>query len=264
MIPWFDLPAMTLGPLTLDIPSSLGIVGAIAALWFVRRRARRAGLSIRRAVDGIVLIIACALFFGHTFDVLLYRFGELQADWRLLLPWSGGYCSLGAGIGLMVAVLFFFRAPAVGLRWDYLDQSVLALLLGLGILRFGCFFGHHHAGRLSDSVLAVAYPGGARHDLGLDEALLIVAFFATLLLLDRRNPRLRPGRLCGIAAVAYGASRFGLEFLRGRDIELIGRHSDAHHAGLTLVQYGALLLVVAGSGVLWLRRSSWNTSDRNF
>jgi hypothetical protein len=44
--------------------------------------------------------------------------------------------------------------------------------------------------------------------------------------------------------------RFVPEFMRGRDIELIGRHSDAHYAGLTLVQYGAALLAIAGLAVL--------------
>ena len=260
MIPWFDLPVVALGPLDLDLPSGLGLVGAAVAMAQVGHRARQAGLSARRAVDGLLLIMVCGLLFGHTFDVLLYRWSELLADWHLILPWSGGYCSLGASIGLVTAVLLCFRTPDAGLRWDYLDHTVLALLLGLGILRTGCFLGHHHAGRLSDSILAVAYPGGARHDLGLEEALLVFGLCAALLLLERRARSLRPGQLSGIAALAYGGGRFALEFLRGRDIELIGRHSDAHYVGLTLVQYGALLLAGAGGGVLWLR--GWRRGDR--
>lgn len=263
MIPWFDPPVLSLGPLDIDLPSWLGLAGALVAMALVHRRARKAGLSARRAVDGLFLIVACGLLFGHTFDVLLYRWGELQMDWRLILPWSGGYSSLGAAVGLVVAVLAFFRAPGTGLRWDYLDHTVIALLLGLGILRTGCFLGHHHAGRLSDFILAVAYPGGARHDLGLEEALLVFGLYAVLFLLDRHVRRPRPGLLCGAAMLGYGAGRFALEFLRGRDIELLGRHSDARYAGLTLVQYGALLLAIAGVGILGLRGRSRDGADRD-
>jgi hypothetical protein len=122
MIPWFDLPVLPLGPLDLDLASLLAIAGILVAMALVRRRARRAGLSSRRAVDGLFLMVVCGLFFGHTVDVLLYHWDDLQSSWSLILPWNGGTCSLWAG--LVVAVLAFFRQPGAGLRWDYLDHTM--------------------------------------------------------------------------------------------------------------------------------------------
>jgi phosphatidylglycerol:prolipoprotein diacylglycerol transferase len=218
----------------------------MATLGFARRRARQAALSVRRAVDGVFLMLVCCLIFGHALDVILYRAGELAADWQLILPWRGGACSLGALVGLVVAAGIAFRAPQGGLDWRYLDQVVLGLLLGLGILRVGCFLGHHHAGRLSQCVLAVAYPGGARHDLGLEEALLVFCLLAGLVILERKLQPEQAGFLSASSMLGYGMVRFALEGLRGDDIELLGRHSDPRYVGLTALQYGALLLAALG------------------
>jgi len=251
VIPWFAVPALQVGPVSLDLPTALAIGGALAAMGFARHRARRNGLSLRRAIDGLALILLCGLLFGHVFDVLLYRLGEFKSNWQVILPWSGGYCSVGAFVGMALAIFAVFRVPGGGLRWDYLDQLTFAFLLGLGILRVGCFLGHHHAGRLSDFILAVAYPGGARHDLGLDEALLAVTLLWALYPLERRL-RPQPGFIAVAATTCYCLGRFALEFLRGSDIERIGRHSDPRYAGLTLAQYGALLGI--SGGLLWMTR----------
>jgi phosphatidylglycerol---prolipoprotein diacylglyceryl transferase len=252
MIPWFDLPAVSLGGFMLDASDALAIAGAVAALALVRRRARRAGLPVRRAVDGVFAIILLGLLVGHTLDVILYRSAEWRADWRLILPWAGGSCSLGVLVGAGLAVGLGFRSPGGGLRWDDLDHAALALLFGLALLRVGCFLGHHHAGRLSGFVLAVAYPGGSRHDLGLDEALLILSILAGTFVVERRW-RLRAGLLFGGVALAYAVGRFAIEFLRGDDIELLGRHSDARYAGLTLIQYAMVSLAAVAVWILVLR-----------
>jgi phosphatidylglycerol:prolipoprotein diacylglycerol transferase len=254
MIPWFEVPVIRVGGLVTDIPTCLAVAGAIAAMAFVRHRARRAGLSVRRSVDGLVWIIVSALFFGHTLDVLLYRLGDWARDWQLILPWQGGYCSLGACLGVVIAVILRYRAPGGGLAWNDIDQAVPALLLGLGVVRVGCFLGHHHAGRLSSFALAVDYPGGARHDLGLYEALWVFALLLGLLLVERHHRDRAAGVLSANAVFCYSLGRFALEWLRGSDLERIGRHSDPRTLGLTLMQYGAL--AAAGAAVaLWWRLS---------
>lgn len=250
MIPWFEVPAVSLGSFVLDVSDALALAGSVAALALVRRRARRAGLPVRRAVDGMFVIILLGLLFGHILDVILYRSAAWRADWRMILPWSGGSCSLGVLVGAGLAVGLCFRSPSGGLRWDDLDHAAVALLLGLALLRVGCFLGHHHAGRLSGSVLAVAYPGGSRHDLGLYEALLTLAILAGTFMIERRWRRLRAGFLCGGVSLAYAVGRFAIECLRGEDIELLGRHSDPRYGGLTLIQYAMVLLAIVAAWIL--------------
>jgi len=255
VIPWFTIRPLHWGFIEFDLPTCFALVGAVITLAFARRRARLNGLSPKVAVDGVFLILACAFVAGHVFDTLLYRRWALRADWRAILPWNGGSCSLGAGVGVALATAVAFRLPGRKIDWRYVDPVTLAMLLGLAVLRVGCFLGHHHAGRLTTFFLAVRYPGGARHDLGLYEAAIALALFAGILSGERRFRTWCAGRTgfaTGTALLCYGLCRFVLEFLRGDDIESIGRHSDPRYWGLTLVQYGAVLVMAYGA---WLLRS---------
>ena len=128
-----------------------------------------------------------------------------------------------------------------------------AALVGATIVRIGCFVGHHHAGRLTSFPLGVAYPGGARHDLGLCEAMLLFALMLAAAVFGKRW-RAIPGRTTAIGCAAYAVGRFAIEFLRGDDIELLGRHSDPRYWGLTLVQYATLGLAALALWGLWRHR----------
>ena len=252
MIPWFTIPPVWLWHFELDVPTCFAFAGAVMSMVFVRWRALRAALSAKAAVDGVFVILVSAFVLGHVFDVLLYRQSEFWTNWRVILPWQGGSCSLGALGGLILATAIAFRAPRGGIDWRYVDEAALAVLLGLGLLRVGCFLGHHHAGCVSNFILAVQFPKGARHDLGLYEAAMVLAILGGMLLLVRRFRGQRPGIISIGALLLYALGRFFLEFLRGDDIESIGRHSDSRYLGLTWVQYGALLIVASGA---WLLRS---------
>jgi phosphatidylglycerol:prolipoprotein diacylglycerol transferase len=221
-----------------------------------RRGALRAGLSPRRAVDALAIAMLSALVFGRLAEVVYYP-EQLAADWRILLPWRGGYTSLGVFLGTAVALAAVGRRASRVLYWRTLDVLAPAALLGAAVVRIGCFLGHHHAGRLSGMPGAVAYPGGARYDLGLCEALLLFAIVGALALFERRR-FLATGWIATVGATAYAIGRFALEFLRADDLASIGRRSDARFLGLTLVQYATALIAVAGLGWMWRQREKRN------
>lgn len=116
----------------------------------------------------------------------------------------------------------------------------LAVPPGWAVARLGCFTVHDHPGVLSSFFLAVQYPGGARHDLGLYDAIVLAAITAIVFTLDRRGAL--QGRLLAVVALAYGSCRFLLDFLRARDLA----YSDARYLGLTPAQYAALALIAWG------------------
>ena len=248
---------MTLPFGVVDVPASalLALAGVVAAAGVARAGARRRGLPVRRTIDGLFLMVVVGLLVGHLADVVLYRMAALRSDWRELAPSSGGVCTLGAVLGAVaVAAVWFRRAPGGWLA--HADNLVIALSLGWGIGRIGCFIDHDHLGRLTDVPFAVAMPGGRRHDLGLYEAALALFIFVVCVAvcLHRHAPR-APGRLLAIAALLFGIGRFAIECVRGDDLELLGRHSDPRVFGLTVVQYAAVALVALGA-LLWRRSAS--------
>jgi phosphatidylglycerol:prolipoprotein diacylglycerol transferase len=109
------------------------------------------------------------------------------------------------------------------------------------VARIGCFLVHDHPGRLTDFPLGVRFAGGARHDLGLYEAIVLFAIAGLLWSLWAR--RRLEGRLLGLLAILYGCARFLLDLLRASDVA----YPDARYAGLTPAQYGSMLLVAWGA-----------------
>jgi phosphatidylglycerol:prolipoprotein diacylglycerol transferase len=95
----------------------------------------------------------------------------------------------------------------------------------------------------SDFWLAVDFPGGARHDLGLYEAIVLFALAGLLYALRHRG--LLKGRLLPLLGVLYGVARFLLDFLRARPGDL--PYADGRQLGLTFAQWFALGLVAWGT-----------------
>ena len=191
------------------VAALLALAGVAAAAAVVRARARREGLGVRPAVDGLFVMIAAALLIGHAADVALYRWDELARDPAAALPGSGGACTLGAVLGGGLAGLLWFRRDPAAL-WRHADNLTVGLTLGWGLGRLGCFATHYHLGRLTTSPLGVSTPAGPRHDLGLEEALMVLALHALLrALIYARGARACSSRRrrCSSPAPASGSRR---------------------------------------------------------
>ena len=114
--------------------------------------------------------------------------------------------------------------------------------------RLGCFTAHDHIGKASDFFLAVQFPGGSRHDLGLYEAIW-TAGIASLFYAFRNRP-VRPGFFLGLFSATYAPIRFVMDFLRNTDLD----QADVRWAGLTPAQYGMIVLTLVG--IVLMRRAS--------
>jgi phosphatidylglycerol:prolipoprotein diacylglycerol transferase len=145
---------------------------------------------------------------------------------------------MGGLLGAMIGAAIWFRRRGITFR-PYSDAFALGLAPGWGIARLGCFTAHDHPGVRSDFFLAVDFPGGPRHDLGLEEAILLFALAALLWTLRRRG--MLRGRLLALLALLYGAGRFLLDFLRARPGDV--PYADGRQLGLTFAQWFALGLV---------------------
>lgn len=246
VIPWFELPSLPLGPVTVQSFGVLSALGILAAIWLAQRGARELGLEAQPILDFGVVGVVAGVVAGHLVHLLFYHPEELADPWRILRLWEG-LSSMGGLLGGVVAALIWFRRRGISLL-AYGDAFALGVAPGWGIARLGCFSVHDHPGVKTDFFLAVAFPDGPRHDLGLYEAVLLLALGAVAWVLHRRGA-LRD-RLLPLVAVVYGAGRFFLDFLRARDVA----YADARHLGLTFAQYAAVVLVAWGAVGLARRR----------
>jgi len=244
MIPYFELPPIQLGPIEIH---AFGILTALGIYVGARLAARAARLyhpgDDRPLVEAAPWMLLAGLLGGHLVHLFAYHPEILEREGfgAVLRIWDG-LSSMGGVLGGVIALNVVFRLRGWPVR-PYLDAIALGAAPGWAIARLGCFTAHDHPGVRTDFPLAVAFPDGPRHDLGLYDAILLGALAAVLYLLARRR---RPeGLLMGVLAIGYSVPRFFLDFLRARDLPFV----DGRILGLTPAQY---LVVVWTALGIWL------------
>ncbi len=246
MIPWFELPSLNLGRVTIQSFGVLSALGILLAASLAARGARELGRNPQVVLDYAVIGVLAGVVFGHLAHLFFYHPEELQDPIRIVKFWEG-LSSMGGLAGGVAAGFVWFRVKKVALR-DYTDAFALGMAPGWGVARIGCFTVHDHPGIKTDFFLAVRFYDGPRHDLGLYEAMVLLSIGALLWILHRRG--LLRDRLMPLLALLYGVARFLLDFLRASDVP----YADARHFGLTFAQYVAVVLV--GYGAWGLLRSA--------
>lgn len=256
MIPYWNFPIYSIGPLTLQTWGTFVALGIIVATYVSFRRAKILGLEAQRVWDLAFWIVVASFIGARLGHVLFYEPAYFAAyPGEILKIWHGGFSSFGGFLGgtltgwlcirrrLLRTTNYVLRTHS----WLWSDTILFGLPIGWAIGRIGCFLIHDHPGTLTDFWLGVRYPDGVRHDLGLYEMFNALGL-AILLFLLRNKLKVHPGLTVIIVALWYGTVRFFLDFLRAY---------DARYLNLTPAQYGSILLV--GLGVYFLIKKKTNS-----
>ena len=213
----------------------------------------------RRHADDLVFYAALGIILGGRIGyVLFYNLGEyLRHPIEILKLWDGGMSFHGGVIGTSLGILYFARKEK--LSWLRIHDYVACCV------PFGLFFG-----RLANFVnqelwgapttRALGRPlrrdrrrsapslGPPRHPSQLYEAVLegIVLFCILAWMFWKTKARYEPGKLVGAFLFFYGCFRFGIEFIREPDQQLIGFAQATH---LHMGQWLSLPMILGG---LWL------------
>jgi len=263
MIPYFDQPALQIGPFTIHAFGVLVAAAAWVSLTIVQRRFARVGLDplLGHRLGGWMLL--GGIVGAHLFAVLLYFPLKLRSDpWLLLRVWED-ISSFGGVLGGLAAALLFFATRARDVdrpsKVAYLDAIAFVFPAGLAIGRLGCALAHDHPGTVTSFPLAIslrtdaafnyiagvyrdggiALPEAARtmgfHDLGLYEFVFLSFVIVPLFVWWDRSRRPVGFYLMAFAAL-YLPVRFGLDMLR---------IADARYLALTPAQWAAAFIMAA-------------------
>jgi phosphatidylglycerol:prolipoprotein diacylglycerol transferase len=242
MIPYFEVRPFFgfIQPFGLLVVCAI-LVGA----YLMRRRAEQLGEDRHYAIDLATWMVVAGFIGAHLFDMVAYRFDALRANPWLLVDVRKFTISSFGGFGGAVIGLFLWRWRRGHPVWRLADATAFGLVPAWTFGRLGCFVAHDHPGHRSDFVLAVQYPGGSRHDLGLYEAIFAFVLGVAFLIAGRR-PR-RVGTYLAVTCLVYAPVRFGLDFLRATDLPRV----DTRYFGLTPAQYATMLLFAVGLVIAW-------------
>jgi phosphatidylglycerol:prolipoprotein diacylglycerol transferase len=211
-----------------------GMIAGVGTMYWL---CKKDGLKVDFIPDLAMWILMAALFFSRVFHVVFY-----DPHYYLIQPleivkiWHGGLSSLGGFFGAALATVIFLKKKKITYEMflPYADRGILGLWLGWGIGRIGCFLIHDHPGTLSHFVLAVKYPNGTRHDLGLYESITGFLLFIVFFIVYKLYPNLKKGLIITISIGCYAVVRFCTDFLRVVDVRYVG---------LTPAQWGMIAVL---------------------
>jgi phosphatidylglycerol:prolipoprotein diacylglycerol transferase len=250
VIPYFDghigtLPLPFIGPIPIEWFGILVAIGVIIGDRIVAVQAAKRGMDPKDAKYLNVWIVAGGFVVAHLVSVIFYFPERIKENPLVLVNLWSGLSSFGGFLGALLTFLYLTRKHDVP-RLVYADCLALGLSVGWIFGRTGCFTAHDHPGGKTSFFLAVQYPGGPRHDLGLYE-LLYTIVLSIVLFSYARKPR-PPGHIVGLAAVLYAPARFLLDFARATDVA----HPDRRYLALTPAQWACV--ATAALGVHLLRK----------
>lgn len=242
MLPYFSLPSIHLvGPLSLQPYGVLFAIGLVCGYLVIMRGAQAKSIPPGQMKWALAWMFTVGLFTAHLAELLLYQPDILRHEgFKAVFQVFIGLSSIGAFAGGLMALWIYSKWRRVS-GLTYLAIILEGFIAWWAFVRLGCAVSHDHLGMRSNFFLAVNYPEGARHNLGLYEFLVVILLLVPLTILCRRW-HASPRTYIATIFMAYGITRFGLDFLRATDV--VG--ADPRYWGLTAAQYGCAALLAAG------------------
>jgi phosphatidylglycerol:prolipoprotein diacylglycerol transferase len=214
MIPWFQSTTIHLGPVPIQTWGTLVAAGFLVGAYISSKRAKSKGLDPNQVWDMAFWLFVSAFVGARLIHALFYEPALLGSFFALIDPTRPGFAILGGFLGAVGAFAIYVKIKKLDFL-KFADAMVWGLPWGVAIGRLGCFLIHDHPGLHSTFFLAVNYPDGPRHDLGLYLSLAGLVMGTIFLVLDKKP---RPvGFFFGAWLVMESVSRIWLDFYRVAD-----------------------------------------------
>lgn len=241
---------------------SWGLLVAIAwviAGYLVYRQAKRyRDINADYAMQ-FLLAIFLGVYAGARALHYLGPWGSGSIRQRLIemLNPSGGWVGFGAIIGAIALSFLYTKIRKINFL-EYADLAAPAMILGIAIVRLGCFIAGCCYGSATSMPWAIIRDGNAIHPTQLYNSLLNFAVFLVMLSLMQKKIKERKfhGYLLLCSLMLYSFGRFFTEFVRG------DYGPEVYHFGLTLSQLIAIGVFVISSAILYSRSGKTGKTAR--
>jgi phosphatidylglycerol:prolipoprotein diacylglycerol transferase len=249
--------ALHIGPFDLRWYSLAYLSGIFVGYWYVLKLLKQPGAPMaRRHADDLVFYAALGVILGGRLGyVLFYNLGEyLRHPVEILKLWDGGMSFHGGVIGTSLGIIYF--AHKQKLSWLRIHDYVACCVpFGLFFGRLANFINQELWGAPTTVPWAIRFQeynqlgqrvlGPPRHPSQLYEAVLegIVLFCILSFMFWKTKARYEPGKLVGAFIFFYGIFRFGIEFIREPDSQLIAFANATH---LHMGQWLSLPMILGG------------------
>jgi phosphatidylglycerol:prolipoprotein diacylglycerol transferase len=225
------------------------LAGIVIGYWYLTVLLRQPGAPMaRRHADDLAFYAMVGVIAGGRLGyILFYQPDILRHPLDILKLWQGGMSLHGGTLGVLLAIWLMARAEKLSFL-RICDYVACVVPFGLCFGRLANFVNGELWGKVTDVPWAIVFPEAGpypRHPSQLYEAALegpllfaIMAFFFW-----KTTARQQPGKLVGICALGYGAARFGVEYFRESDAQLM---AFAQRTGLHMGQWLSIPMLIVG------------------
>jgi phosphatidylglycerol:prolipoprotein diacylglycerol transferase len=250
--------ALDLGFFTLKWYSLAYLAGILIGYWYLLKLIAQPGSPMaRRHADDMIFYATLGIIIGGRLAyVFFYQPEILRNPLDIFKLWNGGMSFHGGAIGVSLGILYMARREK--LSWLRIHDFVACCVpFGLFFGRLANFVNGELWGKETDVPWGIVFPTGgpfARHPSQLYEAVLegMVLFLILAFAFWKTRARYNPGMLVGLFLLGYGVFRFGVEYFREADAQLM---EFAARTGLHMGQWlcvpmilGGLYLIVTAKG----------------
>ncbi len=232
------------------------LAGIFIGYWYLLKLLKQPGAPMaRRHADDLVFYSALGIILGGRLGYVLFYNLPFYLDHPLdiLKLWDGGMSFHGGVLGTSLGILYLARKE--GLPWLRIHDYVACCVpFGLFFGRLANFVNQELWGAETSVPWAIRFEevtaygkllGPPRHPSQLYEAGLEGLVLGGILwfLFWKTEARYQPGKLVGAFIFFYGIFRFGVEFIREPDSQLVG---FAQATGLHMGQWLTLPMILGG------------------
>lgn len=232
--------------------------GFFAAIWFVAHQGKKIGIPTEITFNVGIISLIFGILGARIFYIIFFNWKfYMQNPGEMIAIWHGGQVLYGGIIFALIADYFYLRKKNINLI-QFLDLSGIAVLLGIGFGRWGCF-GYGCCYGKPTNFLGIEFPAGspafqehvqhhlispaAAHSLPVIPTQLISSFnaffIALILYLIYRKYKKFDGQIIALFLILYSITRFLIEYLRINPV--IGIFTAAQWTGIFTFGLGVWL-----------------------
>ncbi|MBE6147256.1 MAG: prolipoprotein diacylglyceryl transferase [Firmicutes bacterium] len=253
-----DRIALDLGFLQIYWYSIFIFLGILVGVTLILKEAKKHNINEDFMVNLIFYTVIFGLVGARLYYVAFNLDYYLQYPFEILEVWNGGLAIHGGILFGLLWILIYCKKYKVRTS-KVLDISVVGLIIGQAIGRWGNFFNQEAYGAITtlESLQELGMPqfiidgmfiqGAYRQPAFFYESIWCLFGFFALLMIRRSYKYLKTGQLTGFYLIWYSVGRFFIEYMR-TDSLMLGELKMAQVVSIACIILGILLILFAKRG----------------
>ena len=244
--------AISLGPLEIRWYALLILSAFLIGIYLIRKEAKRLGENTTQIMDLCFYLILVSII-GARIYYVIFEFSEYKDNLLDIFKiWNGGLAIHGGIIAGILFTYFYTKKKKLNIL-KITDIIAPALVLGQAIGRWGNFFNQEAYGSQAtlETLKNMHIPNfiiegmhinyNYYHPTFLYESLWCLIIFIVLIII-RRNKKIKIGSITGTYFILYGIERFFIEILRQDSLMFLN---------LKVAQIVSVIMIIIGI-ILWI------------